>query len=205
MLSTNLFSTIASEYMSLVLTAAPTVEPVTLADAKAYARIDGSTEDSFLMGLITTSRLQIEAALDLALLTQDWTWTLDASPVQPIIELPIRPVQSISAVAVTAAGGSANVVSPDGYALDGHSSPPRIIAVNGHWPALTPGLSSIEISFTAGFGDHPSDVPPPIQHALLMLVAHWYENREPAVGANTSVKLPDAVSTALLPYRLMRL
>ena len=53
--------------MSLVMTGAPALEPVTLAEAKAHLRVDNALEDTFITSLITTSRLQVEAILGAAL------------------------------------------------------------------------------------------------------------------------------------------
>ena len=42
--------------MALVLTAAPAVEPVSLAEAKTHLRVDGSAEDTLIASLIITSQ-----------------------------------------------------------------------------------------------------------------------------------------------------
>ena len=84
--------------MPLVLTAGPAVEPVTLAEAKAHLRVDGTAEDTLIASLIVTSRLHVEAAVGLALITQSWSYFLDAWPPGPALKLPLRPVQSIAAV-----------------------------------------------------------------------------------------------------------
>ncbi|HIE72284.1 MAG TPA: hypothetical protein EYP98_20125 [Planctomycetes bacterium] len=62
--------------------------------------------------------------------------------------------------------------------------------------------NGIEIDFTAGYGTEASDVPEPIRQALLLLVSHWYERRDPIeVGAaNTMVPVP--VSQLLEPYKV---
>ena len=54
--------------MSLVMTGAPALEPVTLAEAKTHLRVGSALEDVFIASLITTSRLQVEAILGLALI-----------------------------------------------------------------------------------------------------------------------------------------
>lgn len=71
--------------MSLVLTSGPALEPVTLAEAKAHLRVDHNHEDSLIQSLIITSRLHIEAALGLALITQSWAYFLDRWPKAPRI------------------------------------------------------------------------------------------------------------------------
>ena len=49
--------------MPLVLTAGPAVEPVSLAEAKAHMRVDGTAEDTLIGSLILTARLHVEAEL----------------------------------------------------------------------------------------------------------------------------------------------
>lgn len=194
--------------MSLVLTAGPAVEPVSLAEAKAHLRIDGTAEDGFIQSLIVTSRLHIEAALGLALIEQDWSWTLDAWPLEPGVALPMRPVSAIQSVRVVAADISHATVDPARYVLDGHGNPARLLPTTLPLPAPAIPAQGIEIAFTAGYGSTPVDVPAPIRHAILLLVAHWFENREPVVlgpRGTSAVRIPDTVSELLAPFRTARL
>ncbi|MEL6623750.1 MAG: head-tail connector protein, partial [Pseudomonadota bacterium] len=64
---------------------------------------------------------------------------------------------------------------------------------------------TLTIAFRAGFGATAEDVPAPIRHALLMLIAHWFENREPVSFGQSASRIPDAVSDLLKPYRAVRL
>ena len=189
--------------MALILTSGPAAEPVTLAEAKAHLRVDGSAEDAIIASLITTARLHVEAALGLALITEGWSLVLDAWP-EDAVSLPIRPVQAVSAVKVTATGGGVAVLPVERYLLDGAGMPSRLIPVGGPFP--DPGVPAlgIEIAFTAGFGDAATDVPAPIRQALLLLIAHWFEHREPALDTAVT-RIPSAVSELLLPYRAVRL
>jgi len=41
--------------MALVMTAAPSAEPISLAEAKAHLRIDGNDEDALLASLIAAA------------------------------------------------------------------------------------------------------------------------------------------------------
>lgn len=191
--------------MPLVLTSGPAAEPVTVAEAKAHMRVDGSAEDALIASLILTSRLHIETALGLALMTQSWRLVLDEWPRPGPVAVPIAPVQSVEAVNVRSLGGAITVVEPAEYVLDGASRPPRLVAVNGSWPAPGRKTGGIEIELTAGYGSTAASVPAPIRQALLLLVAHWYEHREPIEVGKTSTRIPDAVSDLLLPYRKVRL
>lgn len=191
--------------MSMVMTAAPAVEPVTLAEAKAHLRVDDAAEDAYISSLIVTSRLQIEAALGLALITQSWRWTIDEWPHGDALELPIRPVQEISSVEIAHATGLTTTVSPSSYKLDGSGTPARLTLMTLSPPLPDLPTNGIVITITAGFGTAPADVPQPIRHALLLLVAHWFECREPNATGKPAAGIPEAVNALLTPYRVVRL
>ncbi len=66
--------------MPLILTAGPSVEPVSLAEAKAHCRVDGTAEDTLIASLIVAARMHVERALDAALIAQGWSLYLDGWP-----------------------------------------------------------------------------------------------------------------------------
>jgi len=192
--------------MPLVLSAGPEVEPVSVAEAKAHMRIDGTAEDVRIGSLIVTSRLNIEAELGLALVTQSWSWFTDAWPRGPSLKLPLRPVQSIVAVRTYDEAGAATTLSPESYFLDGAGKPPRLVRQGAlAWPKPGRIANGIEIAFTAGYGDAAADTPEPIRHAILLLVAHWHEHRSPLEVGPLAQPPPDMVEKLLKPYRTMRL
>jgi uncharacterized phiE125 gp8 family phage protein len=192
--------------MALILTAAPALEPVSLAEAKAHLRVDGTAEDTLVASLIITSRLHIEAALGLALVTQGWSWFLDAWPAAAEVPLPLRPVQSIAAVKLYAPDETVEVLSPATYLLDGGNVPPRLVRQAAlPWPRPPRLANGIEIAFVAGYGNAAADVPAPIRQAILLLVAHWFEHREPVQIGTLAATLPAMVADLLQPYRSPRL
>lgn len=192
--------------MSLVKTSGPALEPVSLAEAKAHLRIDGTAEDAVIQSLIVTSRLHIEAALGLALITQSWSYFLDRWPKSGRLVLPLRPVAAISHVRVWDESGGSEALDPAAFLLDGHGMPARLVAL----PSVSDlhskrALNGIEIGFTAGFGATAADVPATIRHALLLLIAHWFENREPVqIGGGVNA-VPGMVNDLLAPYSRRRL
>jgi uncharacterized phiE125 gp8 family phage protein len=192
--------------MATTLLSGPTVEPVSLAEAKAHLRVDTDAEDTLIQSLIMASRLHIEAALDLALITQTWRHQLDRWPRARSLNLPLRPVQSLSAVRVFDTDDESETLESNAFILDGTSNAARLIlSGSAILPVPTRAANGIEIDFVAGYGDEPSDVPQPIRQALLLLTAHWYENREPVeIGAAATI-IPGTVSDLLSPYRRRRL
>lgn len=192
--------------MALVMTSAPALEPVTLAEAKAHLRVDGTTEDWLIQSLIITSRLHVEAAVGLALITQSWSYTLDRWPRSLRLSLPLRPVAAIAEVKIWRTDGSSEVVPSSSYFLDGFGQPARIVWTGSELaPEPSRAANGVEIAFTAGFGAAPTDVPSTIRHAILLLVAHWYEHREPIEIGSGVNPVPAMVSELLAPHRRRRL
>jgi len=187
--------------MSLVMTSPPAVEPVTVAEAKAHMRIDTDAEDILIGSLVLTSRLHIETALSLALITQSWKFTLDRWPKSREIELPLAPLRSVGSVHVIDASGNATTVSDQSYLVDLASRPPRLIWNNSVPPLPGRAAKGIEIDLTAGFGDSAAGVPAPLKHAIPMLAAHRDEPRDPPGSGQDGGRIPDAAHDPTNPSR----
>ncbi|MFV0368257.1 MAG: head-tail connector protein [Hyphomicrobiaceae bacterium] len=180
-------------------------EPLSVDEVKAHVRIDGSSEDALLQSLILTSRLHIEAALGLALIAQSWRLVLDQWPKDGPVKLPISPVRSVSEMRVLAANGTPTVVDAGSYGLDTSQRPARIMFFGTSRPEPERPFAGIEIDLMVGFGEKANDVPEPVRQALLLLVAHWYEHRDPIEIGKPTTAVPHAVSRLLHPYRAVRL
>ena len=120
--------------------------------------------------------------------------------------LPIQPVQAVTAVRVYDPDDAQTIVNSETYSVDVLSEPARLVLSAGA-VQLSPArlLNAFEVAFTAGYGDEASDVPAPIRHALKLLVAHWFEHREPVVLGAAPQEVPATVAGLLLPYRRARL
>lgn len=191
--------------MALVMTSGPAAEPVTVAEAKAHLRIDHNAEDVLIGSLILTSRLHIEAALGIALIAQGWRLLLDRWPRGTHVHVPLSPMIGVSEIRVRDADGTPAVVPADHYAVDVASASPRIVREAASWPEPGRSTHGIEIDFTAGFGGAAGDVPAPIRQAVLLLVAHWYEHRDPIEIGSDATVIPHGISELLMPWRKARL
>ena len=191
--------------MALVLISAPAAEPISLAEAKAHLRIDADDEDALIGQLIVAARMFAERNLGLALITQGWSYFLDFWPRSSCVTLPTSPVQSVSAVILHDGAGGSTTLDADDYAVDVLSQPARLVLNGATPPVVARALNAFEIAFTAGYGDAASDVPAPIRQALNLLVAHWFERREPVVLGVGATEVPSTVAGLLLPYRRVRL
>ena len=180
----------------------PTVEPVTLAEAKAHMRVSHAEEDQLISTLISTARRIVEARSGLVLLQQVWTSYLDDWPEAGLVELPFAPVMSVNMVAVFGEDDVEASIDPAHYYADTASRPPRLM-LRGSRVWAKPGriANGIAITVTAGFGSAASSVPEPLRQAVLILVAHWFEHR----GAADPPPLPLTFDTLVRPWREVRL
>ena len=86
--------------------------------------------------------------------------------------------------------------------MDANSTPGRIVPAPGKsWPATRGYINDVIIRFLAGYGDLGSDVPQPLRHAILMLVAFWYEQRETAADRSMT-EVPLGFDALIAPYRV---
>ncbi len=84
----------------------PQLEPVSLAEAKAWLRVDGTEEDSLIQALIVSARLVIEAEIGRVLVAQNWRLVGDAWPSGEAIPVKIGKVISDSGGRVFPADGA---------------------------------------------------------------------------------------------------
>lgn len=182
----------------------PTAEPISLAEAKAHCRIYGSDDDGLIAGYIMAARSIVERAYNLALITQTWDMTLPCWP-DPCghFLLGLSPVQSVTSIKYYDTANVQQTLSATAYDFDGAQEPARVTLAFGYvWPMHYVRLAPIAIRFVAGYGSQPGSVPEPIRLALLLLVGHFYENREAVLVGQTAADLPFGVDALLSPYRV---
>ena len=181
------------KYRSLAVATAPAVEPVTLAEAKAHLRVDIDDDNDYIEALIVAARQYAEEYLDRALVSQRLTMRMDTFPYE--FELPRPPMASSGTLTATTVTysidpGSSGTATPttatlsaDTYRVDRNDTPGKIRTVyNGTWPSHLTDPNAISVTWWAGYGPAGTDVPQAIKSAILMLVAHLYENRQAAVA-----------------------
>lgn len=183
--------------MKLNLKTAPTVEPITLDEAKNHLKIDSADDNALITALIKTARQLAEGETKRALITQTWEMFLDYA--EPEIEIPKPPLQSIESINVIEDDGSESLVSPTIYMVaTSQNSPGRVkLVTGGSWPYHR-GFASFIIEFKGGYGDAASDVPELLKHGILLFLGHLYENRG-------TEDIPKATKDVLWPFKVMRL
>ncbi len=179
----------------------PAQEPVTVADLRAHLRLAQESEDDLLASFIMAARQEVERSTRRALITQGWRIYLDRWPQSHILRLPVNPVAEVTAVTLYDADGLPSDLDDETWLLDNTSEPARLRVSAGSTAGLR-ALNGIEISFTAGYGADPADVPETYRQAIRLLAAHWYEHREAGtelVMASLPLGLDRLLSTCRVP------
>jgi len=188
--------------MSSVLLTAPSVEPLSLDQAKAFLRVEHSDDDEVIAALIAGSRIHIESQTRRALITQSWRLTADGWPQDGRLQVLPAPLQALTAARVYDFEGMAHDVDTQAFVLDKGAS----LLAFAPWAVPAPGrvAAGIELDVTVGYGDSALDVPEVLRQAIRLLVAHWYDNRGLAAIGTVTV-LPSTVGALIAPYRMLSL
>ena len=181
--------------MGLTLITPSTSFPVTLAEAKSHCRVEDASEDSTFNGLIAVATDYVEQYTGKAIMQQTWQLTLDEFT--DGILLTKNPVQSVNSIKYHDVLGDIQTLPADFYTADTVSDPAWLVLNSDKTlPDTMEGVNAVRIEFVAGY----TIVPPSIKHAILMLVAQWFDHRA-AVSDKAMAAVPYAVEALLTNYR----
>lgn len=188
--------------MASVLLTTPATEPISVADAKAFLRVEHDDDDAIIAALIASARNHVEALTRCGLITQTWRLVLDRWPSDGRIRPRLGPLQSVSAARVYDQANMSSEVDVARFVIDKATG---VIAAPG-WTLPQPGraVAGIELDVVIGFGAS-GDVPQVLLQALRMLIAHWYENRGLVAIGQSVAMLPPSVNAMIGSYRVMSL
>ena len=157
------------------LTTASTSDPVTLDEAKLFARIDDDTDDALVTALISAATKEVESQTGRALMPQTWTAWLDNMPASNVLHLCKGRIASVSSITAYDDDGS-EVLDTGSYLVDTDNA--RIGLIDSStWPSGTRTFKTFAAEYVAGYADADA-VPEWAKTVIKMLVASWYENRE---------------------------
>lgn len=186
-----------------VRTIAPVNRIVSVADAKAHLRVDYDDDDSLIERLIEAVESHLDGyagILGRALISQ--TWQEQFPYFRYDMPLRLGPVQSVTSVSYYDNDEALQTASADTYRLHETASRAYLQQRDGQsWPSTYTRDDAVTITYVAGYGDDASDVPAGIVQAALLLVSHWYENREGVAAGISMADVPMAVDALLTPYR----
>ena len=155
--------------MDFAVTSQPVAEPISLSDVKVFLRTivgDTSEDSAVLTPMITAAREFCENATGRALAVQ----TVTAFPrTFGSAELPRPPIATL----VSASYKDKDGVEHEMAEGDCIISNDKVYFPNPPTTELF-GVNPISVTYTAGY----TNLPKSLRQAMLMLIAHWYNNRE---------------------------
>lgn len=171
----------------------PTLEPVSLSEVKARARIDTSDSDGIVASYILEARQWVEEISGLALMTQTLDAYFDEFDDDCLI-LPKAPSQSITSVTYLDTAGATQTLSSSYYVLNNRSRVNEIELAYGYcWPVTRDQDNAITVRYVAGYGTTPSLVPEPVRAAIMLYARYLHDGEDRDERAALSM---------LEPYRI---
>ncbi len=175
--------------MTLVRVEAPAVLAVDEDSMWAHLKLPLLPDDSSPVQMVPEDRQFVRQILEGAiaeldgadgllsrcLIRQTWRLTLDVFP--RCIDLPLPPLQAVEAVEYVAAVGESpeyRTLPTSAYRVAGVGDRWMITAATS-WPSTTRVSEAVRVTFAAGYGDSPDDVPPQLRQAILEAVALRYD------------------------------
>jgi uncharacterized phiE125 gp8 family phage protein len=191
----------SNEYQVRTITG-PATEPVSLAEAKTHLRVDHNADDAQIATLITAAREHCEKIAWRAFITQTLELSLSGWPRDNLIRLPMPPLVSVTSIVYYDEYNAAATMPNTDYIVVTDTEPGLItLARDKTWPTPTlRTVAPIRVRYVAGYGAA-VNVPSRYRQAILLLVGHWYENREAVNIGNIVNTLPMAVDSLLLSDR----
>jgi hypothetical protein len=199
---------------SYTLVTAPTTEPVDLATAKLFMRVDGTADDAIITSILASARRMAEEYTKRAFMTQTWRLVMDgftefqvAAPTvgfmiaptptlvdgSQYIQLSRQPIQSITSIITTDTVNAATTLAAATYTLATGTG--RILLNDGYsWPTSLRSYEAVAITFVAGYAGAAA-VPEPIKQAILQISNAMY-------SAKSCADIPDGAKALLDSFRL---
>jgi len=112
------------------------------------------------------------------------------------IKLPRPPWQATNYIKYYDNSGVLTTWSSSNYETAGYKEPAEIWPAYGKvWPTPRVKPGAVLVGFDCGYGDGFASVPTLLKHGMLMLIGHWYMNREAVVTGIIATELPIGVKS----------
>jgi uncharacterized phiE125 gp8 family phage protein len=164
-------------------------EPISVDTAKLQCRVFDNAEDDLFDISIPAARAYVENITGSVLVQRVIVEQRDEFGCY--IELHRRPVVSVDEVAYIDTDGAPQTYTD--YVEQISRDPARIYPeAGGEWPTLF-DYGGVTVTYTAGYAV--GEEPPELIQAMLLLIAHWYDNREAVTVGEVSEELKLAVQS----------
>lgn len=162
---------------------------------------DDGAQDTLIVTVLRAALAAIERRTGKALIARDFLLVLEEWSGCEAHALPVAPVAALVSVTLKDRDGISVPLPLVSFRLRQDMQVPRIETATGGLPGIPSG-GSVEIVMTAGFGPAWSDLPPDLAQAVLLLAAHYYENR--FAEAESGQSIPFGILALIETWRLLR-
>ena len=190
------------ELLLIAIATQPDSEPMDLADAKAWLRVDHNEEDQSINILISAARRWCENYLHRKIITTAVRQTVRKFP-PTRITLEASPLVYVDATSLVVTYvdelGSPQTFDNLSYVVAYDYDPAFVLLREGYsWPSIqSRSAHPIQLAYSVGYGSAPEDVPACIKEAMLLLIGHYFVNRQDVVTGTISTQVNNAASALL--------
>lgn len=154
-------------------TVEPTASAISLAEVRQQLQIpDDETafDDELTDFLIPSAIDRVETDAVRALITQTWVLTLQRFPRE--IELRRPPVQSVTSIVYVDSAGDEQTLATSEYETHFPKNGAGVVRPKWGkvWPTTDEVYNAVRVTFVAGYGDGPDDVPQAARDAIKLAV-----------------------------------
>jgi uncharacterized phiE125 gp8 family phage protein len=180
------------------LVTAPANEPVSLSEVKSHLRVEHNDEDALIARLIGAAidYIDVTGALGQGMITQTWGEWFGAN--LGTVRLSLGPIQSVTAIKYYDTNNALQTATLSDFFILGRPGHTTLKPKSGfNWPVAFARDDAIKVEYVIGYGTTPGSIPQTVRHGLMMLVGHWYENRENELIGTISKTLPHGFSALM--------
>lgn len=186
-----------------------TIEPITLAEAKAWLNIDYDDQDEVIESIIKAARLKIEKRCGISIALKQYRMKI--AGFGESIELSNPPVVSVESVKYLDEDGVEQTIDESAYAFIDDDYSPYLYPLED-WPTdVASRPDAVRIEFTSGIDiedSPPDEVPADLLQAMRLEIGAMFENREQELLVPTRQELmllANGVPQLIAPYIVPRL
>ena len=167
-------------------------EPITLADAKVFLRVDNDEEDTVIENFIAAARAQVENRTHRVVRRSTWEWTVES--LSGVTQVPLTPCAACNGIKV-----NGETVDASLYTFHSGNMSPLFGTITAH-EGFPEGEAVVEL--VAGYPD--GYVPADIIRWMEVRLGDFYEQRESfAVGVHFYEFSHRFYDSLLDPYRIV--
>ena len=179
-------------------TADAKAEVISLDEARKQSRVLNTDDDDVLRIYIEAARNHVESLMENALVEGTYAFYFDTSEPHYHIYKPIVSITTFEYKIVTNTGTYGGTLSGSDYHMDTEQG---LITLNDSvMTDIFTQSNAIKITAVAGqpnIGIIKGD----IKLAMLLLIGHWFENREESIVGTIVAQIPMGVRDLLAPYK----